>query len=139
MTDLDFSVVEFANGRATKAGLAANFHAADEITQKVIRELVLEYGELTKELTQLLCPVDTGFMQSSVRADYSNNGLTFDVGWRAEDFFDVGENFYPIYPEFGIGQAPQPSLQPAWAETSVEFQAAVSRELSAAYARRFGR
>lgn len=54
-----------------------------------------------------ICPKDTFYMSENVRADFSQSGLTYDVGWDARDFLGTLDekhhprSFYPFYVEFG--------------------------------------
>lgn len=68
------------------SGLAANFRAMDAAAQAEIRTAMRERGEAQRTATAAACPKDTGFMASQTRADYSPEGLTFTVGYKAEDF-----------------------------------------------------
>jgi HK97 gp10 family phage protein len=99
------------------AGVVANLYAKDKAIQAAVRRLTRNAGELCKTLTQQACPVDTWFMHDHVHTTYSRKGMTFETGWREEDFTAAGLAFYPIYVEFGTRfMAPQPSLYPAYKE-----------------------
>jgi HK97 gp10 family phage protein len=117
-------------------GLIANVRAFDRDCGMEIREAVARGGRETKELTQQFCPVDTGFMRDHVRDDYSPDGLTFTVGWKAEEFAAAGLPFYPPYVELGTSlMDAQPSLNPAFETMMPHIQTDVGKALRASIVR----
>lgn len=96
-------------------GLIANVRAFDRVAGREIRSAVKQGAKDTADLTRQLCPVDTGFMREHVRDDLSPDGLTYTVGWKAEEFAAAGLPFYPPYVQHGTSVSPaQPSLFPAF-------------------------
>lgn len=122
--------------RNTK-GVIANILSADKRAQRAVRRVVREAGLQEYEIAYALCPVDTGFMQDSLRLEFQPEGLGYELGWREEDFTGAGLPFYPVYVEFGTSKmAAQPSLFPARDAVRPVFERSLSRELRAAYRRR---
>lgn len=112
-----------------RSAVVANLRAADARLQAAVRREVKTSGEFTKELTQFLSPVRTGFMRDHVRTEYSADGLVYETGWDAEDF---PKALYPVFVELGTRfMAAQPSLGPAHAYASEIFK----RNLAAALKR----
>lgn len=119
------------------SGIAANFYAADARAQRAVRKTVRTYGVKESERVRELCPVDTGFMRSQLRLEFSEQGLAYELGWREEDFANAGLVFYPVFQEFGTVNMPaQPSLFPARDEIRPQFRDALRRDLSAAIRRK---
>lgn len=100
-----------------EAGLIANFRAIDPRLQAAARRSVKRAGTRLRDIVHATVAYDTGRMHRLMRVDYSPAGLTFEAGWRAEDFLAEGEPFYPPFVEVGTYIMPaQPSLVPAWLE-----------------------
>lgn len=119
-----------------EAAVASNFHRFSERALRDLRRIVKTHGELTKELTQLFSPVDTGYMQAHVTTWYGKNGLTFETGWDASDFLGQGKPFYPWFQEFGtVNMRAQPSLMPAYREVRPQFEAEVRAAIQRAIQR----
>jgi hypothetical protein len=96
------------------SGIIANTRAFDADAQREIRGAVKRGAEETVDLTQQFCAYDTGFMHDHVGYELSPEGLTYKVGWKAEDFAAAGKEFYPPYVELGTSTSPaQPALFPA--------------------------
>lgn len=83
------------------SGLAANFRVMDAAAQAEIRTEMRKQGEAQRQATAAACPKDTGYMASQTRADFSPEGLTFAVGYRAEDFPGT---FYPPFVILGTSR-----------------------------------
>lgn len=108
------------------AATVVNLYAYDKRIKRDVKKLVREYGELTKELTQFFCAVDTGFMRDHVVTLYTPSGLGWETGWDVMDFVEAGLPFYPFWVEFGTElMVAQPALTPAYRETEAEFRAAL--------------
>lgn len=86
------------------SGLAANFRALDREAGRAIRRAMRERGELQHAATVAECPKRTGFMASKTRLDFSPEGLTYDIGYHAEDFKGAGLVFYPQYVIYGTSR-----------------------------------
>lgn len=83
------------------SGLIANVRAVDALAQVEIRRAVKQNGERQRALTEAVCPKDTGFMASRTKVKYSDGGLTFTVGYYAEDF---PATFYPPFVVLGTSK-----------------------------------
>ena len=83
------------------SGLIANVRAMDARAQVEIRQAVKQNGERQRAVTEVECPKDTGYMASKTQVKFSDGGLTYNVGYYAEDF---PGNFYPPYPIFGTSR-----------------------------------
>lgn len=80
------------------SGFIANVRPMDAVAQVEIRKAVAENGAKQQAATEAECPRDTGYMASHTRLTFSEGGLTFNVGYSAEDF---PETFYPPFVIFG--------------------------------------
>lgn len=121
-------------------GLVANLFAADARAQKAIRSTVRTYGEKQFRLSRELAPVDTGFLRSSIRVRFSEDGLAYEVGCREKDYRDQGLAFYALYQEFGTRFMPaQPFIFPARDTIVPEFRRALGGNVKAAMRRRGNR
>lgn len=121
-------------------GLVANLFAADARAQKAIRSTVRTYGEKQFRLSRELAPVDTGFLRSSIRVRFSEDGLAYEVGCREKDYRDQGLAFYALYQEFGTRFMPaQPFIFPARDTIAPEFRRALGGNVKAAMRRRGNR
>lgn len=117
-------------------GLIANVRAFDALAGREIREAMRRGANDTKELTQQLCAVDTGFMRDHVRADMSPDDLTYNVGWKEEDFAEAGLPFYPPFVELGTSASEaQPALFPAHEQMTPHIQQDVGDALRRSIAR----
>jgi HK97 gp10 family phage protein len=120
--------------------VVANLFSFDARVQAGVRKEVRATGKFTRELTQFLAPVRTGFMRDHVRDEYSDDGLAVQVGWFADDFTSAALPFYPPFQEFGTSRMPaQPSLGPAYAEAKPIFEANLRKMLQDAIRRMEGR
>lgn len=98
-------------------GLIANIHAANQMVQREVRKEVRRYGTNTKVDARLRARVDTGKMRDAIEDRYSDAGLVADVGWHQEEFMAEGDDFYPVFHEFGTSRlAAQPMIRPAHAK-----------------------
>lgn len=119
------------------AAVIANIYATDDALQEAVVAMVHEAGQYCKDLAYFYSPVDTGFMREHLRVIYGPKGYSFEVGWLQEDFLSAGLAFYPVFQEFGTRfMSAQPSLTPAYQDTTVWFLPALSAELNAAVERR---
>lgn len=117
--------------------LVANLQGADRILATEIRVIVRNAGELCREFTQALVPIDTSFMHDHVKTLYSDDGRVFETGWDEADFAAAGLAFYPIYVEFGTSKMQaQPSLYPAYQEVKPIFLADIQDAIRASIERR---
>jgi HK97 gp10 family phage protein len=120
-----------------ESGLAANFYAAERDVVEAMRAAAERAAELVQQVVQMTCAVDTGFMRDHVRVYRSPNGLVWEVGWDATDFFNAGLAFYPWFVEFGTRfMAAQPSLLPAYDYVVPIYQQDVADLVGIALARR---
>lgn len=109
------------------AALARNFNIKNQHMVRELQKVVFTYGELTKELASFFAPRASGFLADAVRTDYFDDGLEFESGLRAEDFFAANKPFYGVHVEFGTKKTPaQPFLGPAMAVVKPQFRAAVA-------------
>jgi hypothetical protein len=117
-------------------GLIANVRAFDADCGREIRGAMRRGARDTKELTQQLCAVDTGFMRDHVRCELSPDELAYTVGWNPEDFAAAGLPFYPVWVELGSSLSPaQPALFPAHETMQPHVQADVGDALRRSIAR----
>lgn len=101
-------------GVRQSSGLVANFYKADRAIHDGIRQSSRDAGALTKEITQQLSRVKTGFMRAHVTLRESPMGLVWEVGWDVVDFVDAGLPFYPVFQELGTRTiSPMYALQAA--------------------------
>lgn len=120
-------------------GVAANFVAADARAQRAIKKIVRASGVRVHERQRALAPVDTGFMRSQLRVEFTEGGYAYEAGYRESDFDAAGEPFYPVYVEFGTATQPaQPHVFPARDEEAPRFRRELRDALSAAIRRRTG-
>lgn len=87
-----------------QSGLAANFRALDAAVKPAVQHAMQRQGGLQKERTEAECPKRTGFMASRTRLDFSPEGLTYTVGYKAEDFEAEGLPFYPPFVILGTSR-----------------------------------
>lgn len=96
-----YGAVGLELGVRESSGMAANFYKADRAVYDAIQRSSRNAGLLTKEITQQLSRVRTGFMRAHVTLNETPTGLVWEVGWNAEDFIDAGLPFYPVFQELG--------------------------------------
>lgn len=89
-----------------RSGKIANFHAVYRDIVEAMQEAALECARDTQALAYELCPVDTGFMRDHIEVVTSENNQTWEIGWRAEDFFEEGLPFYPMFVVLGTRYLP---------------------------------
>jgi HK97 gp10 family phage protein len=85
------------------SGLIANVRAIEEDVQREVREVVRKSGEAQRQETEMECPKRTGFMASRTRVRFSEDGLTYNVGYSRDDFPAA---FYPLFVIFGTRYMP---------------------------------
>lgn len=86
------------------SGLAANFRTMDGAAKQGIRKAMRERGEAQHAATVAECPKRTGFMASKTRLEFSPEGLTYDIGYHAEDFEGAGLAFYAQFVIYGTSR-----------------------------------
>jgi tricorn protease-like protein len=97
-----------------RSGKVANFHAIYDDIVAGIKEAMLDCAEETRDLAYAFCPVQYGFMREHIRVVTSQNNQVFEIGWRAEDFYAAGFDFYPMFVVLGTRHmAPRDPLTPA--------------------------
>jgi len=109
--------------------IVRELRARDAALQAGGRRLISEYGAFTHDLTHQLSPYDAlelfddFHMRENIRIETSDDGLSFEVGWREEDFAAEGFAPYYLFQEFGtLHMAAQPSLGPAWNDLEPHFE-----------------
>lgn len=119
-------------------GVVRNMFALDKLAVEGMKKAVRRSGRRVQRGTKQLCPEDTGWMKEHVRLDISRTELTFEVGWRAEDFVDSPTGrFYPPYVEYGTSRnKAQPSLTPTWETEHPRFTGDIRAEVQKAIRRR---
>lgn len=135
-------------GTRNRRALSARFRSTDARLQKEGRQLVVKYGEKQFKLTRELCPVGSrtyklgehehkpGDLRRRIRLRYSDDGLSYEVGWREEDFIEVGEDPYFIFTEFGTRfMKAQPCVFPARDRTAPQFKREWRQKQRAAFRR----
>lgn len=124
----DYNSLHFELGVRNLQGLAANFHRADDEIQAGALALVRETAEDVVDLAYLIAPKRTHFLAEHIKYWLTKSGLGFEAGWRAEDFYEAGLDFYPFYVEFGTRfMAAQPSVGPAWDHNRPMFEEKMGR------------
>lgn len=89
----------------------SNLRRYDQQVKDRARQVVQASADRVYDMAQSLCPVDTGFMRSHMRKEFTPAGLGYQVGFRERDF---PAGFYPLYQEFGTRFMPaQPCIFPA--------------------------
>ncbi len=108
------------------SAVIANIKPRGVRIQRAVTKRTRRAGEDVHAVAYSLCPVDTGFMQDHLVLEFTPKGLGFEIGWKEEDFFAAGLDFYPPYVVFGVepgtdvngrsypGQAAQDPLTPAY-------------------------
>lgn len=108
-------------------GIVANFYSAKTNIRQEIRVLTALSAAETVRLTRAFCPVDTGLMRSSVKAELVPSGLQFSVFFDPSVFQAAGKVYYPLFVEFGTRfMSAQPSLRPAFAIVGPAYSKGVS-------------
>jgi HK97 gp10 family phage protein len=118
-------------------GVIANMFAADRRVQAAVKRSVRDAGFSEYQIAYGLCPVDTGFMQDNLTLEFHPSELSYELGWKEEDFTAAGLGFYPIFVEFGTSKmAAQPSLFPARDAVRPEFRTKLRQNIRTAIRRR---
>lgn len=105
-------------------GVVANFYKADAEVFAEMQEVGRRWGAELQERTMFYTPVLTGFMQEHVLLRMLNDDTAFEVGWAADDFFNEGLEFYPVFVEEGTVNMPaQHPLFNAYSEVAPEYEA----------------
>lgn len=126
--------LSFKNIGATVARIHSVY---DDDVLPAARAAVAKASGRVKAITQATVPIDTAFMHDHVEEVISEDGLSFEVGWRESAFAAAGHPFYPVFVEFGtVKMQARPSLGPAYAEVKPQFQSDVSTLVRQAIARR---
>ncbi len=91
-----------------------------------LQRVVRQWGDETRRLAKSLSPVDTGYMRAMIKTIFSEDGFTFETGWKlGDDFLGTGRNPYPFYQELGTRfHKAQPCLNPAFQQLAPKFTAA---------------
>lgn len=93
------------------AAVVANLRQYGERAKARAHEVVQESADRVFATAQELCPVDTGYMKSQMREEFTPKGFGYQVGFHASDFPGA---FYPLYQEFGTRfMRAQPCIFPA--------------------------
>lgn len=123
-----------------RSGKVANFYAFSDECVAAIRNAAMECALETQTIAFDLCPVDTGFMREHIDVIMSDGDRTFEIGWQAQDFFDAGLEFYPMFVVLGTRyMAPRDPLTPAYAMTKGLYEERITAAIRAALeARRNG-
>jgi hypothetical protein len=122
-------------------GLAANFAAADVVTQLECRAAMARSAERAHAYAFAICPVDTEFMRDAIETRFSELGLAYALGWEAELFELAGLPFYPPWVTQGHQTvnggfvAARPVLEPAFAVEAPIVSADVGRSVARGLAR----
>lgn len=104
---------DFSQLRSFSATLASAGPRAERLAPLVVQKTAVDIEGLAK----VLCPVDTGFLKSSI--GHEVNGLSAEIGPTAE---------YGIYVELGTARAAaQPFLGPATDKYEPVFQEAMAK------------
>lgn len=118
------------------AAVVANLRAFDRRYQREVRAAVRVAGHYARTRVQAYAPVRTGFMRRGVRTTFSDDALSYTVGWDAADFTKAGKPFYPPYQEYGtVTIAPRPSLGPGGREGAEYLRQRLRAALQASVAR----
>lgn len=120
-----------------RSGRVQNLYAFATDLVEEMKEAMLEAALETQALAFEFCPVDTGFMRDHIDVIVSENHQTFEIGWKAEDFFEAGLAFYPMYVVLGTRfLAPRDPLTPAYMASKPLYEERVSAAIQKAIARR---
>lgn len=115
---------QFELSQVASKGVAANFFKADAEVFAEMQDVGRRWGAELQERTMFYSPVLTGFMQEHVRLRMLNDDTAFEVGWMADDFFNEGLEFYPVFVEEGtINMPAQHPLFNAYSEVAPEYEA----------------
>jgi hypothetical protein len=106
-----------------KSGKVQNFYAVYEDIVVEMQQAMLECALETQTIAYELCAVDTGFMRDHLDVETDNAMQVFEIGWRAEDFFAAGLQFYPMFVVLGTRLMPaRDPLTPAYAQTKPLYE-----------------
>jgi len=120
-----------------RSGRVQNFYKfADDLVDEM-KNAMLEAALETQALAFEFCPVDTGFMRDHIDVIVSDNLQTFEIGWKAEDFFGAGLVFYPMFVVLGTRHtAPRDPLTPAYLQSKPIYEDRVRAAIQQAIARK---
>jgi hypothetical protein len=105
-----------------RSGKIQNFHAAETDIVDAMKEAMLLNALETQTIAFELCAVDTGFMRDHIDVVTSEQNLVYEIGWRAEDFFNAGFEFYPMFVVLGTRfLPPRDPLTPAHEMTKPKY------------------
>jgi HK97 gp10 family phage protein len=114
-----------------------NLFAAEKDLVFASQVAVQDAAERVYQRAYDLAPKRTYFMVEHLRMETSPDALTFEVGYREQDFTGAGFAFYPVFVEFGTTRmAAQPHLFPASEEVRPHFQRTMQRLVREAINRR---
>lgn len=117
------------------SAVIANIYAFDRRAQVGMRNANLRAGEFCKHTARQFVPVRSGRTYNAIDTDYGDAGLSFKTFVDPEPFVRDGEDYYPVYIEFGTRKRPAtPFLLPAFRLTEPVLKAAIAREIRAALA-----
>jgi hypothetical protein len=112
-----------------RSGRIQNFYAIERDIVAALQEALLDCALETQAIAFELCAVDTGFMREHIEVYVSEGMQTFEIGWRADEFFEAGFDFYPMFVVLGTRfMPPRDPLTPAYERTKPRY-AERSREL----------
>lgn len=120
-----------------KSGQVQNFYANDQVVVEAIQEAAYECAYETRAVAYYLCAFKTGFMRDNLDVYVSDGRRRFEIGWRADPFFQAGFPFYPMFVVLGTRfQEPRDPLTPAYAQTKPIYEQRVAAAIREALARR---
>lgn len=120
-----------------RSGQVQNFYAEDQVAVEAMQDAMLECAYETQAIAYYLCAFKTGFMRDNLEVYVSENLRRFEIGWRAEPFFQAGFPFYPMFVVLGTRhQAPNDPLTPAHAQTKPIYEQRVADAIRGALERR---
>ena len=118
------------------SGIAARFRARDAKVQRNVRRVVKKTGEAAYSLAYADAPKRTTFMVNQLRLDFAKDRLSYELGFREQDFTKAGFAFYPVWVIFGTRfMAANDFLFPANREARREFRQELRAALTAGWAR----
>lgn len=120
-----------------QTGRVANFWAFDDEIIKDIQAAGERAALRTQTIAFELCAVDTGFMREHIDVMTSPDLQTWEVGWRAADFFAAGLAFYPMYVVLGTRyMPPRDPLTPAYQQSKPIYLEEITAAIQAGVQRR---
>lgn len=120
-----------------RSGRVQNFYQVERDLVEAMQEAMLEAAYETQAAAFELCPVDTGFMRDHIRVETDESLQSFEIGWRADDFFEEGLAFYPMFVVLGTRFVPpRDPLTPAYERTKPRFAEKVREAIQEALRRR---